>query len=580
MADAATTAQPTNLSGTPVSQLSVGAPPASSTQPTQPNFNTITSTNTSPTTPVQLPPPPVPSTAAASGTVAGAQATSQTAQKSLADYQAALTPQTTPLDQQIQQILNGGVTLAQQDAQKGADTLALQQQQGIQAKQQAVQDANNEINTKTASYAQQEAQINNQGGGITSAVANAENAGLLRAKAADIGISQAKLTAAQGNLSLAQQQVTDAINLKYSTIESNIKVQQAQLAALQPLLSKEQSTQAAAQQAYLKAQDQAIQDQKDKETQINNIALNAASAGANPNIVAAIQKAPDVISAIAAAAPALGAKVANDLKQQAFDNAIKTRNANNDAARLSIEQQAPIQNIALEAAKAGASADVIKAITSSKTFGAALAAASPSINAPTLKNIANATVTTGVNQRQFVNGTNLDTAAKQKAASLGAIVLEGKPLDSMNAVTNAETQFGGFLAALSNAGVDLSSTAGSLYSGSNPGATKGFFTVHTTGDAEPALNNFVTALQGTTKTDGLIATLSKEQGTGALVSALQNNIPSPKDDASTLNTKLLNIKKAFGDAENGLLVSASNPPTITNKTTGQTLTLQMDGTYK
>ena len=529
-----------NQQGQTPAQLAQTAQSSTLPASAAPNFNTDSSTNLQSTPQVTLPTPPPPSTATANGMVAGAGATSST----VAGYMNQLTPPTTALDTQNQSILDSIASLTGQDANKGADTLALQTQNGVQTKQQAVTDANNEIATKTANYAQLQANLGGNNSVETKAVLAAQNAGLLKAQAADIGVSQAKLTASQGNLSLAQQQVTDAINLKYSTIEAGIQTKQAQLAAIQPMLSKQQATEAAAQQQVLKDQADAVAAQKATETQINTIAMNAAAAGADTATLSAITNSKDVLSAINAAAPALGAKAANDLKQQTFDNAIKLRTAANDAARVGIEQENA--NLAL--------------------------AKFQQDNANAAKTVTNATVTTP-SGKKYVDGTGLDAAGKTAALNAGQVVLDGQSAQAMTAINNVQGQVGSLLSALQTAGVDLTkiTNPGSPTQG-NQGGTNGFLQYHAAGSATPAVVNFGTNLKS------MITDLQKLPGTGSLVSTLQNNVLTGKEDSTTMQTKITNITKALEDSQNALLVNNSQPAQIVLN--GKTLTLQADGTYQ
>lgn len=306
----------TNLSGTPVSQLGVtgdSSIPTTATQnSTSPNVMTPTQAfNNNP-----IPVPTVQSPSNTSSIVAGAQQTVDQVTQSL-------TPAPTALDNQQQGLLNDISSLTGEDSGKDQALLNEQNANGATADQTALTSANNELNTKIASYNQLEANVGSGIGGLqASAAYNAQLAGLKTAAAADIGVTQAKITAAQGNLTLALSQAQSAIDARYSTIEDNIKTKQAQLAAIAPQLSAQQKTQALAQQTLLQQQSQQVQDAKDKETQINNVALQAASAGATPDILAAIQNAPDIISAIAAAAPALGVAATAKAQQQQFDNNI------------------------------------------------------------------------------------------------------------------------------------------------------------------------------------------------------------------------------------------------------------------
>lgn len=232
-----------------------------------PNLNSISSSNTQPTTPIVVPPPVVaPDTSA--GIVGGANQT-------LAQAQAAFTPAPTALDNQQSGLLSDIANLTGQDANEGDETASLNDQYGVTSDQTALTAATNELATKTASYNAMQANLGGNNSVETSAVLAAQNAGLTKARAADIGITQAKITAAQGNLSLAQQQVTNAINLKYGDIEAQIKTKQAQLDAIAPNLSAEQKTQAAAQQEILTQQKTQVA--TDKATATQNLKLVVAN---------------------------------------------------------------------------------------------------------------------------------------------------------------------------------------------------------------------------------------------------------------------------------------------------------------
>lgn len=345
----ATTPTDNNIAGTQAANASFeasnpnvfGTPTPSSTTPA-PLGNTIGSQNLSSTQQIQLP-PPVQSPDGTPGLLGAAQQTS----KSVQDYINALTPaQPTAADNAQQSLLNSISTLTGEDTGKDQALLNAEQQTGAIQDQQDLTNLNNSLLAKTASYNQQFANLGGNNSVETSAVLNAQTAGLKKAQAADIGLTTAQIQAKQGDLNLALQTAQNAVNAKYSTIEDNIKTQQAQLAALQPMLDKEQKIQADAQQAYLQEQQQNAQNLKDAETQINNVALQAASAGASSDLINQIQNSPDVVSAIATAAPALGAAALQKIQQQQFDNnialqqlLISKQQANTSAASVGIEQQ-------------------------------------------------------------------------------------------------------------------------------------------------------------------------------------------------------------------------------------------------
>ena len=505
----------------------------SSTLPA-PMGNTITSSQLQPTQPVSLPPPPPPNTSQANGLVASGQQTS----KSVQDYINQLTPQPTAADQQQQQLLNQISSLTGQDTGKDQALLDAQNTSGATADQASLTALNNQLLTQTAQYNNEQANLGGNNSVETSAVLAAQNAGLTKARAADIGLTTAQIQAMQGNLTLAMNTAQQAVNAKYSTIEDNIKTSQAQLAALQPILTGEQKTQALAQQQYLDDQKQAVADQKAAETQINSVALQAAAAGASQDVIAAIQQAPDVLSAINAAAPALGAKVANDLKQQQFQDAIALRTAANDAARVGIEQENA--NIALAKLQQD--------------------------NSTAAQSALNAVITTP-SGKKYVDGTGLDAAGKAAALNAGQVVLSGPPAQAMTAINNVQGQVGALLSSLQQAGVVDKS---GQFTGK--GITQGFLHPWAAGSATPSVENFGTNLKS------MITDLQKLPGTGSLVATLQNNVLTGKETQQQMQTKITNITSALESSENALLVNNSQPAQI--NLNGKTLTLQADGTYQ
>lgn len=341
----ASTSQNNNIQATQAANAAyVAANPnvfgsSASTTPTTPSTsaplsNTIGSQQLSSSQQIQLP-PPVQSPDTSDGIVAGAQQTS----KSVQDYINQLTPtQPTAVDQEQQELLNNVSTLTSEDTGKNQALINAQNASGATQDQQDLTNLNNQLLTKTASYNQQFANLGGNNSVETSAVLNAQTAGLKKAQSADIGLLTAQIQAKQGDLTLAMNTAQQAVNAQYSTIEDNIKTTQAQLAALAPALDAEQKTQAAAQQAYLQEQQDAVEDQKQTQTQIYNVALQAAQAGASSDVIAQINQSPDVISAIAAAAPSLGTAAQQKLQQDQFDENIQLQqlliskqNANTDA---------------------------------------------------------------------------------------------------------------------------------------------------------------------------------------------------------------------------------------------------------
>ena len=98
--------------------------------------------------------------------------------------------------------------------------------------------------------------------------------------------------------------------------------------------------------------------------EIESIAAQAAAAGASPDVVAKITSAGNFNDALTLATPALGAKVANDLAQQKFDNAIKQQEANNSSAQVAIAQENANINVAkLQQDQSNAAQSALNALT-------------------------------------------------------------------------------------------------------------------------------------------------------------------------------------------------------------------------
>ncbi len=240
----------------------------------------ITPEQLAPATPINMPQPPPVDNSTPDGLVSGAKTTSKAVDQTIAD----LTPTSTAADQQQQQILDSIASLTGQDANKGQDQVNAETTAGIPGMQTNLQNLQNELDASTAAYDKKYANAEIGIGQTTSDVLGQQGA-IRKSEAADIGVTQAKISATQGNLTLAQNQVNRAIDLKYSTIEGQINVKKAQLDALMPTLNKEDKLTALAQQKVLNDQAQAVADKKAQDLQIQNMALDAIKSGADAQTV-------------------------------------------------------------------------------------------------------------------------------------------------------------------------------------------------------------------------------------------------------------------------------------------------------
>ncbi len=297
-----------------------------------PNFNSLGSSNLQPSTPVNL--PPIPPASGAPDALAASVASSQ---PGLQNYITSLTPPTTSADQAQQSILDSISSLTGQDTGKQQYELGQQQANGVPDLQKQLTDLNGQMTVGNAEYqqliAKQNQDLANLGGNgsvETKAVLGAQQSGVTRAaeatkaaKASDLALIAARAQAVSGNIQTALTLAKNATDAKFAPIEDALKVRQAQLNALAPILSKQEKVQAAAQQKMLQDQQQAIADKKDKEKTIQNIMLQAAQSGADQATLDRIQNSPDPASAITAAGTALGADFRQKIAQQQFDNKLQ-----------------------------------------------------------------------------------------------------------------------------------------------------------------------------------------------------------------------------------------------------------------
>jgi len=207
-----------------------------------------------------------------------------------------ITTAPTATETKQQGILDSLASLTEQDTGKRQYELQQEQAQGVPDLQKQISDLTGQINVGNAEYQKLNADYNqkfaNLGGNEsveTKAVLAAQQAGLTRAadaakasKAADVALLAARQQALNGNLQTALQLAQNATDARYAPIEDSIKVKQAQLQAIQPMLDKEQRTQALAQQTFLQRQQQEIADKKEQAK--TNVQL-ALTSGVKTNFV-------------------------------------------------------------------------------------------------------------------------------------------------------------------------------------------------------------------------------------------------------------------------------------------------------
>lgn len=257
----------------------------------QPVSNTIGSDQLKPTPLAQLPYSPLPST---SGTVAGLN----TGAQNIDSLTQSLTSAPTAADQQNQSILDSIGKLTGLDTGKAAYQLQQENQLGLPGNMQALTDVNGQIQSGMAELKQMDAQnqqnnislqqngtpgISRAVGAVQSAALNRSFAAQQSAKAAEIGLLQARAAGLTGQINTAQALATRAVELKYQPVEDALKVQQAQLAALKPILDKQQAVQAEARQALLTKQVSDVAYQRDQAKTVAGYLVQFPKAGINEN---------------------------------------------------------------------------------------------------------------------------------------------------------------------------------------------------------------------------------------------------------------------------------------------------------
>ena len=210
--------------------------------------------------------------------VAGAEQTS----KSIQDYINMLTPTNSAEQIKYNEILGQLEGLIPSAGGKGTAQLEAEKAAGIETLKTNLANINGQIQTKLAEY--KVLQVANENRPITMQSIIGSERAILNAKAADIEFLTAQAQAIQGNLSVAQESVNRAIDLRFSDVESEINIRLQQLKLLEPELTKSEQRRSEAIQLYLNQQNQLIADQKAEQKNLTNYNLDAMSKYPSANI--------------------------------------------------------------------------------------------------------------------------------------------------------------------------------------------------------------------------------------------------------------------------------------------------------
>lgn len=169
---------------------------------------------------------------------------------------------TTALSKQEKALTDRLTELYGKDVGKAQAQADAEKQAGVDDMRKQLQDITNAINIKNAEY--EKLNTDASGKAIPMGLITGEQAQNKLQQASEINLLLARAQAITGNMTLAIDTATKAVDLQYSKIEEEITARERQLQLIQPALSKEQQKIQNAQQLMLQDQKDAIAEMKDK----------------------------------------------------------------------------------------------------------------------------------------------------------------------------------------------------------------------------------------------------------------------------------------------------------------------------
>ena len=329
-----------HLAATPTPSIPVAAPTATTGTPA--NAAATALANMPKTTPATT------STATATAAKPAATTTSTTTPTTTpATAPVAPTETLTPAEQAAQgnaETLSQGISTSEGElAGQAADTTAAINAAGVPQMTAQLTSLNNTITTLTANLATFDTQnaqiqqnISQQPVAMSiitgqQAAQQAQSAITRASMVSEIGMYNAQVQATQGNITLATQTATQAVAAKYAPIQEQIQIQQAQLTALQPILTSAEAKIAANQSIALTQYNNQVSAAADLQKQIATLAVNAAGYGANANTVAKINSATTLAGALSAASGYVSDPLAKQLTETTIAKNVADINAEDQA---------------------------------------------------------------------------------------------------------------------------------------------------------------------------------------------------------------------------------------------------------
>lgn len=220
-----------------------------------------------------------------------------------ADYLNYLASQETPAQQTANSLSQQIFNLVPQLQGQQQELFNQQQLNKVPELKQRLLDVNNQIIQKQAELAQDDTQLiagisNIEKQAIPMMAITGQQQSLQRdaqiaraLKVSEVNMLSAQALAAQGNLTLAEDTASKAVEIKYAPIKEAISLYQQQLDAIQPILSSQEKKQAQLMEFQSKVALNEIDRQQQNEKDISNMIVNAAAQGAPQSLIAKAQKA-------------------------------------------------------------------------------------------------------------------------------------------------------------------------------------------------------------------------------------------------------------------------------------------------
>lgn len=238
----------------------------------------------------------IPSTDKAEDTGGATIAGAQEQMKSIADYIKEVTP---PQGKKAEEAetLTGEINKLLEEAQGQQEMLQKEEEaRGVSSIEEQIKNINNEMSIKVAQYQKLYADI--QSKPITMASIIGQQAQTRAVMQADIGFLQARASALQNNLAFAQDQSRKAVDDKYAPILEELRIKQDQLKLLQPALNKEENLYAIALNRQYADQQAKIEEKKETEKGIKNIALQILANTGDDVLANKVENAQTVMEAM------------------------------------------------------------------------------------------------------------------------------------------------------------------------------------------------------------------------------------------------------------------------------------------